>query len=283
MAAFLRNLLVQAKAALLHPEYGWKTTNFWGPVANWGLVGAAVADAVSKGPDVISMQMTSVLALYSGVFMRFAWMVKPRNYLLFACHFFNVNAQLYQLYRGYTYQKSVKAERASELSGMFASESKHIQTVVKTEEFNPLILAGTAAGILGAAAVGQPIRRSLLNLRIPQKAKDLINHPAGPFTIHGWAPVFKWLLSISNILDYDRPVDKISTLQQTALCTTGFIWARYSLVITPKNYSLFLVNFTLGLTGLYHLMRKIKANYDSDKLKGLTAPQAVIASPAGKQ
>lgn len=41
-----------ARAAFMHPEHGWKTTHFWGPVANWGLVGAAVADAVQKGPEV---------------------------------------------------------------------------------------------------------------------------------------------------------------------------------------------------------------------------------------
>lgn len=35
----------------------------------------------------------AVLLLYSCVFMRFAWMVKPRNYLLFACHIANSSAQ----------------------------------------------------------------------------------------------------------------------------------------------------------------------------------------------
>ena len=29
-------------ANLAHPEHGWKTTHFWGPVANWGIVAAAV-------------------------------------------------------------------------------------------------------------------------------------------------------------------------------------------------------------------------------------------------
>ena len=30
--------------------------------------------------------MTSALCVYSLLFMRFAWEVQPRNYLLFACH-----------------------------------------------------------------------------------------------------------------------------------------------------------------------------------------------------
>jgi len=33
------------------------------------------------------------------VFMRFAWKVQPRNYLLFACHATNATAQLTQGYR----------------------------------------------------------------------------------------------------------------------------------------------------------------------------------------
>ena len=43
--------------------------------------------------------MTSVLAVYSMLFMRFAWMVKPRNYLLLSCHASNEAVQLYQLQR----------------------------------------------------------------------------------------------------------------------------------------------------------------------------------------
>uniref|UniRef100_A0A914EE66 Mitochondrial pyruvate carrier n=1 Tax=Acrobeloides nanus TaxID=290746 RepID=A0A914EE66_9BILA len=43
--------------------------------------------------------MTVALLVYSSVFMRFAWKVQPRNLLLFACHFTNVNAQSGQLVR----------------------------------------------------------------------------------------------------------------------------------------------------------------------------------------
>ena len=39
------------------------------------------------------------LCIYSGLFMRFAWMVQPRNLLLFACHAANEGAQLTQLGR----------------------------------------------------------------------------------------------------------------------------------------------------------------------------------------
>ena len=71
-------LLSRAVAAFVHPEYGWKTTHFWGPIANWGLVGAAVLDATTKDADVISLPMTATLSVYSAFFMRFAWMVRER-------------------------------------------------------------------------------------------------------------------------------------------------------------------------------------------------------------
>ncbi|PAA66590.1 hypothetical protein BOX15_Mlig001206g2, partial [Macrostomum lignano] len=74
------------------------STHFWGPVANWGLPLAALAD-VKKNPEMISGKMTTALFFYSMAFMRFAWRVQPRNMLLFACHFTNDTAQLVQLCR----------------------------------------------------------------------------------------------------------------------------------------------------------------------------------------
>ncbi|KAF9114179.1 pyruvate transporter mpc1 [Mortierella sp. 14UC] len=76
--------------------------HFWGPVANWGLPLAAIAD-FKKDPELISGNMTGALTVYSLLFMRFAWMVQPRNYLLFACHATNETAQLIQGYRFINY------------------------------------------------------------------------------------------------------------------------------------------------------------------------------------
>jgi hypothetical protein len=39
------------------------------------------------------------MCLYSGIFMRFAWVVKPRNIHLMVCHMTNETVQLYQLSR----------------------------------------------------------------------------------------------------------------------------------------------------------------------------------------
>ncbi|XP_064405634.1 mitochondrial pyruvate carrier 1-like [Halichondria panicea] len=74
------------------------STHFWGPVANWGLPLAAMAD-MKKDPEIISPKMTVALCIYSALFMRFAIKVQPRNMLLFACHFTNEATQLTQLGR----------------------------------------------------------------------------------------------------------------------------------------------------------------------------------------
>lgn len=91
---------------------GPKTTHFWGPMANWGFVAAALAD-LEKPPEMVSGNMTSVMCVYSALCMRFAWMVRPRNYLLLGCHMSNETVQLFQLSRwargqGYLQQKEDK-------------------------------------------------------------------------------------------------------------------------------------------------------------------------------
>lgn len=81
------------------------------------------------------------------------------------------------------------------------------------------------------------------------------NSPVGPRTIHFWAPAMKWGLVIAGLGDLTRPADQISAGQQMALAATGFIWTRWSTIITPKNYSLATVNFFVGCTAAYQLAR----------------------------
>ncbi|KAG6911975.1 pyruvate transporter mpc1 [Tephrocybe rancida] len=85
-------------------------------VANWGLPLAALAD-LRKDEEVISGTMTTALACYSFVFMRFAWRVQPRNYLLFACHFTNASAQSVQEARFYNYWYNGGREKKLALEG----------------------------------------------------------------------------------------------------------------------------------------------------------------------
>jgi len=205
-----------------------------------------VYDMSNKGPEVISLPMTGTLVIYSGLFMLFSWRVIPRNYLLLSCHGFNVMAQLNQLRRGYKYQEE-RRKRGEEV----------------TSPFSMPLFATVVAGCIGLTLVGPRFQPALQGASVPKPVKTFVNHPAGPFTSQFWAPTFKWMLSISNILDFNRPVQNISTTQQTALCATGFIWSRYSMVITPKNYNLLAVNLTLAVTGSYQLGRKL--NYEFAK------------------
>ncbi|DAZ96978.1 TPA: hypothetical protein N0F65_012110 [Lagenidium giganteum] len=104
------------------------------------------------------------------------------------------------------------------------------------------------------------------------KLHSLLSHPAGPFTIHFWAPVMKWAISLANVADMRRPPENISTAQQTAVALTGVIWSRYSLVITPKNWNLFAVNVFMGCTGIIQLSRK--AMYELNDKPALEAAAA---------
>ncbi|KAF2725564.1 UPF0041-domain-containing protein [Polychaeton citri CBS 116435] len=74
------------------------STHFWGPASNFGIPIAAVMDT-QKDPEIISGRMTTALICYSGVFMRYALAVSPKNYLLFGCHLVNFSAQSTQAYR----------------------------------------------------------------------------------------------------------------------------------------------------------------------------------------
>jgi len=95
------------------------------------------------------------------------------------------------------------------------------------------------------------------------KFASFMNHPAGPKAVFFWAPLMKWCLVAAGVKDLNRPADKLSISQNLALAGTGFIWVRYSLVITPINYSLAAVNFFVGSTGLAQLGRIANYRYNN--------------------
>lgn len=103
------------------------------------------------------------------------------------------------------------------------------------------------------------------------KLRALWNHPAGPKTIHFWAPTFKWGISIANIADMQRPADKVSYPQQCAVTATGLIWSRFSTQITPVNYNLLAVNAFMAVTGIIQLQRKIRFDMAQGKEEGTAA------------
>ncbi|RKP02152.1 hypothetical protein CXG81DRAFT_25171 [Caulochytrium protostelioides] len=98
-----------------------------------------------------------------------------------------------------------------------------------------------------------------------------LNSPAGPKTVHFWAPAMKWGLVIAGLGDINRPVENISMSQTVSLFATGVIWSRYSTVIIPKNYGLLSVNAFLACTALYQLTRIYRHNAET---------KAVAAAPA---
>ena len=101
--------------------------------------------------------------------------------------------------------------------------------------------------------------------------------PAGPFTVHFWAPMSKWLISGASFLDLNRPVENVSLMQYTALTATGFFFSRYAMLVTPINYLLCSVNIALFSSSAWHLGRKIKADYIDEKVEAAPVLEASAA------
>mmetsp|Transcript_30749 Transcript_30749/g.60441 ORF Transcript_30749/g.60441 Transcript_30749/m.60441 type:complete len:243 (-) Transcript_30749:348-1076(-) len=219
---------------------GPMTTHFWGPIANWGMSLSAIYDANALMPEMINERMTATQMAYSSLFMGFAWKVQPRNYILFGCHSANVLAQGNQLRRWGEHNLAQGETGKASVTMMGA------------------IIGGTLAGS-GCLVAASGQMKKVCAASMPGFISRLALHKAGPFTIFFWAPNFKYALSINNILDYQKPVEKISTSLTSAMALTGCLFMRWSFVITPVNYSLFLVNALLATTSAYHLGRKYQA------------------------
>jgi hypothetical protein len=202
--------------------------------------GSAIYDALQQGPEVISLAMTPVLIVYSLLFARWAWVVQPRNLLLCGCHVANVLAQGNQLRRALEY----KMENGQE---------------EEVKEMTRKAAMGGAA-IFGSILAGPTIRSSLTKANLGVVSK-VAAADAGPFTVHFWAPMSKWLISGASFFDLHRPTEKISLPQYTALTLTGFFFSRYSLLVIPINYTLCSVNIALFVSSAWHLGRKLNADY----------------------
>ena len=232
----------------------WKSAEVWGglgAVVGWGMSGTAIYGAFQEGPEVISLTMTPVLIVYSTLFVRWAWVVNPRNTWLCACHVANVMAQLNQLKRALDF----KLENG---------ESDQVNDMMKK--------AGLAGTVTGAAIVAGPRMRSVLSGANLGILSSVAAADAGPFTVHFWAPMSKWFISGASFLDLHRPTDKISLPQYTSLTLTGFVFSRYALLVTPIGYLLCSVNIALFLSSAWHLGRKIKTDFiDVDTNKPASA------------
>jgi len=225
------------------PKGRWHSAEFWGALgalAGWGMSGAAIYDATLQGPEVISLNMTPVLIVYSSLFARWAWVVKPQNLLLCSCHVANVMAQLNQLRRALEYKINNGQEDQVKQLGQKAA-------------VGGVVLAGS---ILAGPTMRSTVSSMDLGIVSKIAAAD-----AGPFTVHFWAPMSKWLIGFANLIDLHRPTDHVSVPQYTALTLTGFFFSRYALLVTPINYTLCSVNVALFLSSAWHLGRKVNADY----------------------
>ncbi|XP_016989435.1 mitochondrial pyruvate carrier 3 isoform X2 [Drosophila rhopaloa] len=71
--------------------------------------------------------------------------------------------------------------------------------------------------------------------------------------------MFKWSLVLAGLSDtINRPPSTISLNQCASLATTCLIWSRYSMVITPKNYSLLSVNIAIFLIQGYLVIEHLR-------------------------
>lgn len=201
-------------------ESFWDSAEFWGrcgALAGWGMSGAAIYDAMQSSPEVISLNMTGVLIVYSSLFARWAFVVKPQNLLLAGCHVTNVAAQCNQMWRALEFKRSKGEDEAVNDIMMKAGATA----------------AGAAACIVAGPTVQSAIAGANLGVVSTVAAAE-----AGPFTVHFWAPMSKWLISGASFLELDRPTEKISLAQYSALTLTGFFFSRYALLVQPINYTL---------------------------------------------
>lgn len=114
---------------------------------------------------------------------------------------------------------------------------------------------------------------------VPASLRPMWEHEAGPKTIFFWAPAMKWGLVIASLSDLSRPVEKLSVGQTASLAATGVIWSRYSLVIIPKNWSLFSVNFFVALSNLTQLGRIYQHDGGESKLAQQVLADGQAAKP----
>jgi len=132
----------------------------------------------------------------------------------------------------------------------------------KDEEVNDILVKAGATAAAGTACLlaGPMVQSAVIGANLGV-ISTVAAAEAGPFTVHFWAPMSKWMISGASFMDLNRPTEKISLAQYTALTFTGFFFSRYALLVAPINYTLCSVNVALFGSSAWHLGRKIKADY----------------------
>jgi len=215
-----------------------------GSLGMWGLTAAAVYDANAKGPETISPSLTASLMMYSALSLRFGWVITPWNPTYFSCQFANLIAQSNQMRQ--LIQHMIAEGRQDEVMSM-------------------VIKGGACLGLMGCCVLAGPkIQKSIVGLNIGALTA-ISMHEAGPFTVCFYTPMSKWLISGSSLMELDRPTEKISIPQYTALSCVAYFFTGFSLLMHPVNYLFASANVALLGTSLWHLGRKVKADYIDTK------------------
>ncbi|XP_022216019.1 mitochondrial pyruvate carrier 2-like [Drosophila obscura] len=96
----------------MHPA-GPKTIFFWAPIVKWGLVIAGLSD-LTRPADTISANGCLALGATNLIWTRYALVIIPKNYSLFAVNLFVSLTQLFQLGRACNYKlEQSKLEKAT--------------------------------------------------------------------------------------------------------------------------------------------------------------------------
>lgn len=184
-----QQILTHLKSCLLSPDHGWKTSHFWGPVSNWGLVLASIRDSRYKSANTIDINMTSSLIIFSSCFIRFAWKVRPRNILLLVCHAFNLLIQSIQLNRALQTRKETIT-------------FDYLKT--QFNQFNPFKKRYAMVGLIYLSLPS--FSKFIRNTKYHGMLNNILTSPVGPTTIFFWAPMSKWLITLNNLKNFDKPI-----------------------------------------------------------------------------
>mmetsp|Transcript_14649 Transcript_14649/g.39218 ORF Transcript_14649/g.39218 Transcript_14649/m.39218 type:complete len:110 (-) Transcript_14649:1012-1341(-) len=87
----------RARAFLDHPA-GPKTVFFWAPTMKWGLVVAGLAD-INRPVEKVSVPQNLALAATGVIWVRWSFVITPRNYNLAFVNLFVGGCGIYQICR----------------------------------------------------------------------------------------------------------------------------------------------------------------------------------------
>ncbi|XP_034128866.1 mitochondrial pyruvate carrier 4 [Drosophila guanche] len=100
-----------------------------------------------------------------------------------------------------------------------------------------------------------------VNKRVPTQLRPFWTSPKGSQTVFFWCPTVKWSVALAGLCDVlNRQPRIISKNQTLALALSGVVWARWSMVIRPRNYNFMACNAVMFATQALLLWRSISSD-----------------------